>query len=202
MEGLSAVAKRAVAAAEQEARSLGHGHVGTEHLLVGLLANEQGTAAKVLREAGVSAGAVRRLVGEAPAARDAIDSLNLSARATRALVRARRFSHQTHAEEVGSVHVLRGIVDVEGTATLILRRINADVNRILNAVPEPDPVTPPTATLRPSGEARLACPSCGVELELVYAVVPAAGPNGDERDAAVFSCRSCGHVLGVTAARR
>jgi ATP-dependent Clp protease ATP-binding subunit ClpA len=61
--GAHAVVERAQA----EARSLGHGYIGTEHLLLGLLADERELAAGVLREAGVTAEAVRaeieRLIG-------------------------------------------------------------------------------------------------------------------------------------------
>ncbi len=52
-------ARTAVELAQDEARSMGHGYIGTEHLLLGLLAEEHGIAAQALRAAGVTAPAVR-----------------------------------------------------------------------------------------------------------------------------------------------
>jgi ATP-dependent Clp protease ATP-binding subunit ClpA len=50
---------RAVVLAQEEARRLNHDHVGTEHLLAGLLREERGTAAQVLASSGVTLDAVR-----------------------------------------------------------------------------------------------------------------------------------------------
>ncbi|HVF13056.1 MAG TPA: Clp protease N-terminal domain-containing protein [Acidimicrobiales bacterium] len=63
-------ARTAVTLAQQEARSLGHGYVGTEHLLLALVRQGDGVAARVLDSAGVSADAVRsdvlEIVGRGP----------------------------------------------------------------------------------------------------------------------------------------
>jgi len=56
---LTSGARRAVELAQAEARSMRHAYVGTEHLLLGLLGEEHGIAARVLRAAGVAAAAVR-----------------------------------------------------------------------------------------------------------------------------------------------
>ena len=62
-ERLTSEARTAVSLAEAEARTMNHGFVGTEHLLLGLLGEEHGVAARILRGAGVSADTVRAEVG-------------------------------------------------------------------------------------------------------------------------------------------
>jgi ATP-dependent Clp protease ATP-binding subunit ClpA len=198
---LSATARRAVASAETEARGLGHARVGTEHLLLGLLANEPGGTARVLREAGVTLSAARHKVADA-VGRDASgaalasgDPLPRTARAERALSRAVRFSHARQADEVGTEHVLLGILDVEGTAGQVLRGLGVDVERLRAAIerstqpepePEPEPAAPPAA-----------CPACRAALGdgLAYELVTASGPRGD-RTVVLLTCTACGAVVG------
>ena len=57
-------ARRVVVAAQEEARMLGHNHIGSEHLLLGLLHEQDGTAAQVLAAAGITAEAARAQVRE------------------------------------------------------------------------------------------------------------------------------------------
>lgn len=210
LAGFAAAARRAFVLAEQEARSLGHDRIGTEHLLVGLLANERGAAAQILRDAGATLAAVRHKVAETPAVQHMPpdgEPLPLTPRANRALVRAVRFSHQRQVEEVGTAHLLLGVVDVEGTAALILRRLGVEGDGF-EAAATIDDATAATAPQSPTrtavqGPADLDtahCPSCGEVLELAYTIVPAQGPAGD-RDVALFRCARCGQVIGVSAAR-
>ena len=215
LAGFGPAARQAFALAEKEARDLGHGRVGSEHLLVGLLANERGAAAGLLRDAGATLAAVRHKVAETPAddAAGHGEPLPLTSRANRALVRAVRFSHQRQAEEVGSAHLMLGVLDVEGTAVLILRRLGVDVDGIPALVT--DQTTDANVDARPadpngrtggaaavsSDLATATCPACAVQLALVYTIVPARGPGGD-RDVALFRCAACGHVIGVSAARQ
>ena len=208
LEGLSSAARRSVLLAEQEAGRLGHGHVGTEHLLAGLAMNDDGAAREVLREAGITAAAVRQLVAEAPPAEAATDgTLPLSARASRAFVRARRFSQRAQAEEVGTVHVLQGVLDVEGTAALIVRRLNGDTGFIARAADVTDPRASARTPADMSGtgspasvDSGLTCPRCHSPLELSYSILQAAGAAGP-RDIAVFSCSVCRQVIGASGAR-
>ena len=58
-ERFTSAARAAVVGAQQEARQLGHGHIGTEHVLIALLADPDGTAARSLRRWDVDAGFVR-----------------------------------------------------------------------------------------------------------------------------------------------
>jgi ATP-dependent Clp protease ATP-binding subunit ClpA len=72
-------ARRAVTASQEEARSLGHGYIGTEHLLLGLLREEDGIAARVLKSVGVSHDGVRAdlesVVGRGTAPTDDAEAL-------------------------------------------------------------------------------------------------------------------------------
>jgi ATP-dependent Clp protease ATP-binding subunit ClpA len=134
LAGFGLDARRAIAAAEREARELGHAVVGTEHLLLGLLADETSSASGALRDAGATLSAARAKVREAVGVRSGatIDeqAQTASARATRALGRAARFSHSRRAPTVTSEHLLEGVLDVEGTAGQVLRGIGVDVERL------------------------------------------------------------------------
>ena len=59
LELFSDAARRLVVLAEEEARRLGHGHIGTEHLLLGIMADEESEAARALVAAGATLDASR-----------------------------------------------------------------------------------------------------------------------------------------------
>jgi len=203
LEGFTTGARRALSLAEREARSLGHRHVGTEHLLLGLLTEEAGAAAEVLRAAGIHAAAVRRKVAEAVGAgRPGGTEPERSARAARAVARAPRFARDAGSAAVGSEHLLLAVLDVEGTAGQVLRGLGADVERLradLGARPvaaaDREDATPA------DGEAaveRARCPSCGAPLEggVRASLVPATG-HSEATMVELLSCPVCGTVLGA-----
>src|SRR5688572_21389707 len=151
LEGFGQGARRAVAMAAIEARDLGAARVGTEHLLLGLLAHAEGAAAKLLGASGVTLPSARRKVSEAVGQRqlsdaDAArvrrpgDALERSARADRAIGRAFRFSHDAKSREVRTEHLLLGVLDVEGTAGQVLRGLGVDLEALRVAVESPRPV--------------------------------------------------------------
>ena len=206
--GFDPGAARAVAAAESEAKHLGHDRVGTEHLLLGLLTNESATST-MLTDAGVTLAAARNKVSEAvgtslparPGQRSG--PLPKTARAARALARSKRFAHARGSEVVTSHHVLTGVLDVEGIAGQVLRGLGVDVEALrasLDAaveVPSSDNDAAPRLRHRVFRPAT--CPSCDASLDddLVYRVVTAGDEDGHTRNALVFACGSCGRVLGV-----
>ena len=203
LQGFGVTARDAVTMAELEARDLGHAQVGTEHLLLGLLANEDDPAAQPLLAAGVTLAAARHKVGEAVGAGVArtalpVGPLPRSARASRALARAVRFSHARRAEVVGTEHVLLGVLDVEGTAGQVLRGLGVDVDRLpaAFAVDNGEVVDVVEVEAAPVGP-RCACGS-SLEDDLRYDLVLATDGAGGSLDALVFTCASCGRVLGVT----
>jgi ATP-dependent Clp protease ATP-binding subunit ClpA len=142
MEGFGQGARRAVAMAAIEARELGSTRLGTEHLLLGLLAHAEGGAARLLGSAGVTLSGARRKVAEAVGQRSAgderppergrrpVDGFERSPRAERAMGRAYRFSHEARAREVRSEHLLLGVLDVEGTAGQVLRGLGIDLDAL------------------------------------------------------------------------
>jgi ATP-dependent Clp protease ATP-binding subunit ClpC len=217
LEGLSPAALRAIAEAEDEARDVGHGRLGTEHLLLGVLAIGGSVGASALEAAGVHPAAAHRKVAEAVSARvmdpRADNQLVWSARAERALGRAFRFSKDQRAAAVGTSHLLLGVLDVEGTAGQVLRGLGVDLDAVRSTLTrragetDADVTTSAPAASRPSTAVRAgapagapapSCPACGgaVAGSLVHQVLSSRGARGD-RDVVVFSCGSCGAVLGV-----
>jgi hypothetical protein len=219
LRGFGLEARRAVALAETEARGLRNERVGTEHLLIGLLAVDGCVAANRLLEAGANINAIRRKVAEVvpqgkPAA---IEFLPRSERAVRAIGRAARFSHADNASTIASEHLLLGVLDVEGTAGQVLRGLGVDVGRLRASLL--DPASAPPVDAVPAAEATgtdstgdapavtpsgpysplpVTCPGCAVELDdtVTYKVLIAHGPRGP-REVITLSCGNCSRLLGA-----
>jgi hypothetical protein len=139
-----------------EARDLGAVRVGTEHLLLGLLAHADGAAAKLLGRSGVTLPSARRKVAEAVGQRQVSDAdaarvrrpgdaLERSARADRAIGRAFRFSHDAKSREVRTEHLLLGVLDVEGTAGQVLRGLGVDLDGLRATVEASRPSASPAS---------------------------------------------------------
>ena len=211
LRGFGVEARRVVALAETEARGHRHARVGTEHLLIGLLAVEGSLAADRLRDAGITLAAARHKVIEAVPAgeKPAPEVLPRSDRAIRALGRSVRFSHAGRSSTVAPEHVLLGVLDVEGTAGQVLRGLGVDVERLRTTLRSPEqpeqpeqlvPAGQPVAREEsaPPSPSTLTCPVCASTLDdaIDYRVLIAAGPRGP-REVLAYSCRVCGRVLGV-----
>ncbi|MGH8573066.1 MAG: Clp protease N-terminal domain-containing protein, partial [Gammaproteobacteria bacterium] len=126
-------AREAVAAAGEEARELNHYEVGTEHLLLGLLQVE-GLAARVLEACEVTYSAVRaEFTPAAEPPRERSDgALQLSLLAGRALARAA--GQAPAGEEIGTAHVLQGIIGVrESRAPVMLVGLGIYLERLREA---------------------------------------------------------------------
>jgi ATP-dependent Clp protease ATP-binding subunit ClpA len=202
-------ARRVVAAAGEEARRFGHPHIGTEHLVLGLLIEGESPAAQALEAAGATVAGARDKVTEAVGQNRSDDSgreLPLTPRAKRALERASRFSLQRRDPQVGTEHVLLGVLDVEGRAGQVLRGLGVDVVSLrdsvdLSAADGRSQVTAvePAAPERSSSPR---CQACGTPLVagLAFRVVPAAGEAGEWRDFTVVYCSACGSAFGATPA--
>jgi ATP-dependent Clp protease ATP-binding subunit ClpA len=209
LESYSAPARRAVSLATAEARRLQHARVGTEHLLLGLLADGTSTAAHTLQSAGASLAAARHKVVEATGS-DVEDVAptdpELTPRARRAVERAGRFARQDREPEVRPEHLLLGVLDVEGLACQVLRGLGVDLARLREglvpehaataAVPaaavEADP--PAVEVVRPR------CSSCMAALdETLTAVLMRARREGDAHATMVrvVYCAACGAAFGA-----
>ena len=130
-------ARQAVLHADEEARTLNHSYVGTEHLLLGLLREEEGTAARVLASLGVTHPRVRTAVMgmmgvgiEAP-----VGELPLTGAAQAAIDRAGREASVLGAESVGTEHILLALTrDPGGAAARILTQMDADPGAVRSAL--------------------------------------------------------------------
>lgn len=201
LQGFSAGARRALVLAEREARSLRHEVVGTEHVLLGLLADETTPTAATLRDAGATRSAVRRKITEAVGpGGGAAAELTLSSRATRAIGRAPRLARDQGADIVGEDHLLLAVLDVEGTAGQVLRGLGVDIEQLRGALggrasaPVVHDEPPATAAALPP-----ACPSCHAPLDagVVGTLVPVTGPTAGAGETVLLSCPACGTVVGT-----
>jgi len=207
LENFSADAQLVVSLAAVEARKLRHPRVGTEHLLLGVLANEDDRPAEVLRAAGVSLAAARHKVAEALGAGAGLsttEALPFSARAQRALERAGRFSRKDQQPEVTVEHVLLGVLDVEGLACQVLRGLGVDIDQLRNAfvTPRAQVSAAPVDIELPVEEVlemRPRCPTCRAPLDdtLRETLVSAQRDGQPTTNISVLYCAECGATLGV-----
>ena len=128
-------ARQVVVFAQDEARALGHGYIGTEHLLLGLLREDEGLASRVLESLGVSAEAVReqvaRIVGEGGEKRAAEGEIPFTPRSKKVLELALREALALGHEFIGTEHILLGIArENKGVASRILLDFGVDAERI------------------------------------------------------------------------
>jgi hypothetical protein len=129
LERLGTEARWVVDLAQREATRLGHNYLGTEHLLLGLLAEGEGVAARVLDAVGVSAKAVRRsvedIIGRGSSVRGG--PIPLTPRAKKVLDLAVREARAMGDEEVATEHLLLGLVrEGEGVAAQVLADLGVD----------------------------------------------------------------------------
>ena len=208
MERFSESANRVVEVAEEEARQLDHPYVGTEHLLLGLIAVE-GPARHALVSAGATADVTRAKIVEAVARRSSgqLISLQLSPRARRAVDRASRLSLQRRDSQVDPEHLLVGVLDVEGRAGQALRGLGVDVAALRLAIDLPRqnlggddrPTSTPPSGAAPSPHC-VACQSSLDDQGLAYRIIVAEDEQGRGLSFAVTSCAACGAVIGASPA--
>ncbi|HVO43105.1 MAG TPA: Clp protease N-terminal domain-containing protein, partial [Aggregatilineales bacterium] len=137
MERFSQRARRVLSLAQEEAERLQHSYIGTEHLLLGLIREDGGVAARVLRELGVEQRRVEDLVERMTRAggRTANRQLDLSPGAKKILVlavdEARRMGHHY----IGTEHLLLGLVrQTDGVAIDVLKRLNVSPEEVRRQV--------------------------------------------------------------------
>lgn len=130
-------ARRATALAGTEARQLGHDFIGTEHLLLGLLALGEGTAFEALSDLEVTYGDVEALVSQRihPSGRGSIDNPPFTPLAKKSLERALRAQLRARSPLIETEHLLLGLVDVpDGGGARILSELASDVDQVRHAV--------------------------------------------------------------------
>jgi hypothetical protein len=131
--GFTDRARHVLVHAQEEARGLGHGYLGTEHLLLGLLREREGLAARVLGVLDVSAEAVRARIVEmiGRGEEHAPGRIRLTPRSKKVLELARREAKRLRQPCAGTEHMLLAIVaEGEGVAAQILTALDAGGERV------------------------------------------------------------------------
>jgi ATP-dependent Clp protease ATP-binding subunit ClpA len=129
--------RQVVVLAQDEARALKHNYIGTEHMLLGLLREKEGLAARVLESLDITVEEVRahasRIVGQG--AQATTGEIPFTPRAKKVLELALREALSLGHNHVGTEHILLGIArENEGVAARILREFDADAETIRREV--------------------------------------------------------------------
>ncbi|GIJ62579.1 ATP-dependent Clp protease ATP-binding subunit [Virgisporangium aurantiacum] len=130
-------ARRVVVLAQEEARLLNHNYIGTEHILLGLVHEGEGVAAKALESIGVSLDGVRRQVEEiiGHGQQDPGGHIPFTPRAKRVLELSLREALQLGHNYIGTEHILLGLIrEGEGVAAQVLVKLGADLRRVREKV--------------------------------------------------------------------
>jgi ATP-dependent Clp protease ATP-binding subunit ClpA len=147
-------ARQVVVLAQEEARALGHNYIGTEHLLLGLLREEEGLGGRVLDSLGVKLeevrGQVEQIVGrgdETPPGQ-----IPFTPRAKKVLEQALREAIGIGHNHIGTEHILLGLAREEGVAGQILAELGVSPDELRDKIMRPlaqSPVDPATRRPRP-----------------------------------------------------
>ncbi|HEX6918732.1 MAG TPA: Clp protease N-terminal domain-containing protein, partial [Actinomycetes bacterium] len=130
-------AKKVLELSLREALQLGHNYIGTEHILLGLIHEGEGVAAKALESLGISLEAVRAQVeeiighgGQAPSGH-----IPFTPRAKKVLELSLREALQLGHNSLGTEHILLGLIrEGEGVAAQVLVKLGADLSRVRQQV--------------------------------------------------------------------
>jgi ATP-dependent Clp protease ATP-binding subunit ClpC len=139
-------ARRVVVLAQEESQLLSHNYIGSEHLLLGLLAEQDGAAARALESLNVTLGAAREQVEEiiGPGQQTPHGHIPFTPRAKKILELSLREALIMGSEVIDTQHLLLGLIDEgDGVGAQILQRLDATpqavreaVARLINAGPE------------------------------------------------------------------
>ena len=123
--------------AQEEARLLNHSYIGTEHILLGLIHEGEGVAAKALESLGISLEAVRSQVEEIIGQGGSSPSghIPFTPRAKKVLELSLREALQLGHNYIGTEHILLGLIrEGEGVAAQVLVKLGADLSRVRQQV--------------------------------------------------------------------
>jgi ATP-dependent Clp protease ATP-binding subunit ClpA len=211
-------ARHVLVLATENARLLGHDRLGTEHLLLGLVHEHDGVAARALADLGIeldtARAAVVELLGRGPGSPEG--SPALTPRAKKMLELSLREALQTGHDYIGPEHLLLGLVrEGEGAGAQVLIRMGADLARVrrqvldlLGPIGEQtagralDPQRLVVGVRRGPGYDGPRCPRCRAELTetaryRVVEVAPTAGEPGPILPVPITYCEGCGQALAT-----
>ena len=130
-------ARRVIVLAQDEAKMLNHNYIGTEHILLGLIHEGEGVAAKALEQMGISLEAVREQVIEiiGQGSTPPTGHIPFTPRAKKVLEYSLREALQMNHSYIGTEHILLGLIrEGEGVAAQVLIKLGADLNRVRTTV--------------------------------------------------------------------
>jgi hypothetical protein len=198
-------ARRVVALAQEEAKRLNHNYIGTEHILLGLIGEGDGVAAKALESLDISLDVVRQQVEEMIGRGQQAPSghIPFTPRAKKVLELSLRESQQLGHNYIGTEHILLGLIrEGDGVAPRVLVNLGADLNRVrqqviqlLHGYQGKQPVSVPSAT----GELRL-LPAVQTRLQAVEQRLAAieqrvsTGPDTSDLDKQIDQVRGERHA--------
>ena len=211
-------ARRVVVLAQEEARMLNHNYIGTEHILLGLIHEGEGVAAKALESLNISLEAVRQqveeIIGQGQAA--PTGHIPFTPRAKKVLELSLREALQLGHNYIGTEHILLGLIrEGEGVAAQVLQKLGADLNRVRQTVVQllsEHTVETATAvgeavgvftegvapTSEPLGDDAPTCPNCFGALDDTLAVrVLETTAEGEPLSVRIAYCSRCGVALGA-----
>ena len=208
-------ARRVLVLSQDEARGLNHNFIGTEHLLLGVIREEDGLAAKALTSLGISLDAVRKEVKETigPAASGYEGSPPFTPRAKKVLELSLREALQLGHNYIGTEHILLGLVrEGEGVGAQVLAGFGGGLARVRQSVLElipghgeaGEPSAHAEASHPPGGSVFATAPSlCShrakdVEGALGYRRIEASGEAGQPALPVIaLYCTRCGMTLAI-----
>src|SRR5947199_7599445 len=130
-------ARQVVVLAQTEAKRLDHNYIGTEHILLGLIREGEGVAAKAMESLGISLDAVRQQVEEIIGQGQQAPSghIPFTPRAKKVLELSLREALQLGHNYIGTEHILLGLIrQGDGVAAQVLVKLGADLNRVRQQV--------------------------------------------------------------------
>ena len=199
-------ARRVVVQAQEEARLLNHNHIGTEHVLLGLIADPDTVSTNALVAHGLDMNAVRQAVvaaigegSEAPSGH-----IPFTPRAKRVLELSLRESLQMGHNYIGSEHILLGLIrEGEGVAAHVLTRLDVNLNDLRATVRDLSGTTkeaPETISAyrwpELSGRVRGVCQHLPPTLSIEVHDISHAGSEG-ATSVGLIICTTCGTTIGV-----
>jgi ATP-dependent Clp protease ATP-binding subunit ClpC len=211
-------ARRVVVLAQEEARMLNHNYIGTEHILLGLVREGDGVAARALESLNISLEAVRQqieeLIGQGQAA--PTGHIPFTSRARRVLGLARGEAMRLGHNYIGTEHILLGLIrEGEGVAAQVLQKLGADLNRVRQTVIQLlSGYTAGREGSKVGGEAEMAeltsempatepasraptCPNCFAALDDTLAIRTVEAEIESPTPVKIAYCRRCGVALGT-----
>ncbi|MFH1104967.1 MAG: Clp protease N-terminal domain-containing protein, partial [Actinomycetota bacterium] len=130
-------ARRVVVLAQEEARLLNHNYIGTEHILLGLIHEGEGVAARALESMGISLESVRSQVVEiiGQGAQAPTGHIPFTPRAKKVLELSLREALQLGHNYIGTEHILLGLIrEGEGVAAQVLQKLGAELHKVRQTV--------------------------------------------------------------------